>query len=151
MAGYGYGNWGYGQYNPWMMRQGGPPMGWGWGGWGWPGAGYGPTWAGGGWGLGGLRQWGGTYSTQFATTGLPTDEEITEMVFDAIDDDPLIPWDADIDVNVDAGEVTLTGAVDERHTKRLAEDVAERVSGVKEVHNQIRVQRMAQSGSVLNR
>ena len=38
------------------------------------------------------------------------------------------------------GEVTLTGTVDDRQAKRLAEDIAESVSGVREVHNQIRVQ-----------
>jgi len=30
--------------------------------------------------------------------------------------------------------------VDERQAKRIAEDIAESVSGVREVHNQIRVQ-----------
>jgi hypothetical protein len=46
---------------------------------------------------------------------------------------------SDIEVRVENTEVTLTGTVEDRHTKRLAEDLAERVSGVTEVHNQIRV------------
>ena len=37
------------------------------------------------------------------------------------------------------GEVTLTGSVPDRHAKRLAEDLAEDVWGVRDVQNQIRV------------
>ena len=37
------------------------------------------------------------------------------------------------------GEVTLVGVVRERPEKRMAEDAAEQVSGVREVHNQLRV------------
>ncbi|MCG3163150.1 MAG: hypothetical protein JMDDDDMK_04533 [Acidobacteria bacterium] len=44
-----------------------------------------------------------------------------------------------VTVNVNNGEVTLTGTVDSRLEKRLAEDVAESCLGVKEVHNNLRV------------
>jgi hypothetical protein len=37
------------------------------------------------------------------------------------------------------GEVTLVGIVRERPEKRMAEDAAEQVPGVREVHNQLRV------------
>jgi osmotically-inducible protein OsmY len=47
---------------------------------------------------------------------------------------------SDIEVTVHEGEVTLRGHVDQRETKRMAEDVAEAVSGVKNVRNEIRVQ-----------
>jgi osmotically-inducible protein OsmY len=47
----------------------------------------------------------------------------------------------DIEVKVTNGEVTLTGTVDNREAKRMAEDVAEAVSGVTDVQNQIRVVR----------
>lgn len=46
----------------------------------------------------------------------------------------------DIEVRVENGEVTLSGAVHDRWDKRRAEDVAEEVSGVRDVHNNIRVQ-----------
>jgi len=46
---------------------------------------------------------------------------------------------SDIEVRVSNAEVTLTGTVCERYDKRLAEDIAEQVSGVREVHNQIRL------------
>jgi hypothetical protein len=45
----------------------------------------------------------------------------------------------DIHVRVNDGEVTLEGTVDSRQAKRLAEDVAEAVWGVTEVHNRLRV------------
>ncbi|CAN5253512.1 hypothetical protein BH24PSE2_BH24PSE2_07810 [soil metagenome] len=54
---------------------------------------------------------------------------------------------SEIEVDVsDDGEVTLRGTVEKRQIKRLAEDVAESVSGVHDVHNQIRVQRNDVSG-----
>jgi BON domain-containing protein len=37
------------------------------------------------------------------------------------------------------GEVTLEGTVNERHMKRRAEDCAEDVSGVSQVHNRLRI------------
>ena len=46
---------------------------------------------------------------------------------------------SDIEVRVENGEVTLTGTVESRQDKRLAEDIADRCSGVQEVHNQLRV------------
>jgi osmotically-inducible protein OsmY len=45
-----------------------------------------------------------------------------------------------IHVNVKDGEVTLDGTVRDRQTKRMAEDVADHISGVKDVHNQLRIE-----------
>lgn len=47
---------------------------------------------------------------------------------------------SDITVKVDDGEVSLTGTVDNRRTKRMVEDVAESVNGVRDVRNELRVQ-----------
>ena len=47
----------------------------------------------------------------------------------------------EIEVRVENGEVTLSGTVRDRWDKRRAEDVAEEVSGVRDVHNNIRVHR----------
>ena len=52
----------------------------------------------------------------------------------------------DIDVRVSGGEVTLEGSVRERREKRLAEDIAERVAGVRDVHNLLRVNRDDREG-----
>jgi osmotically-inducible protein OsmY len=47
---------------------------------------------------------------------------------------------SNIKINVTACEVTLEGTVDSRGAKRMAEDTVESVSGVRDVHNQLRVQ-----------
>lgn len=46
---------------------------------------------------------------------------------------------SDIEVRVNNCEVTLEGNVPDRHAKRLAEELTESGSGVRDVHNQIRV------------
>lgn len=52
----------------------------------------------------------------------------------------------DIEVSVQDGEVTLRGQVDQRYMKRVAEDIADDVSGVKNVHNEIRVRQQQTMG-----
>jgi hypothetical protein len=66
------------------------------------------------------------------------DDRIMEDVCQYLTDHPAIDA-SDIEVKVEGGEVTLTGMVDSRMTKRIAEDVADRVSGVRDVHNQLRI------------
>jgi hypothetical protein len=46
-----------------------------------------------------------------------------------------------IQVRVENGEVTLAGTVESRQAKRLAEDILDSISGVRDIHNQLRVQR----------
>lgn len=67
-----------------------------------------------------------------------SDDRIKEDVNDRLSDDPFIDA-SEIEVTVSNGEVTLTGTVDHRSTKRRAEDLAESVSGVKNIENRIRV------------
>jgi hypothetical protein len=45
----------------------------------------------------------------------------------------------EIEVTVRQGEVTLSGTVESRAVKHLAETMAETVSGAKDIHNQLRV------------
>ena len=54
------------------------------------------------------------------------------------DDDRLDA--SNIDVTVKEGEVQLSGTVTSRDDKRWAETLVERISGVKEVQNSLRVQ-----------
>jgi len=54
--------------------------------------------------------------------------------------DPDPAHASEIEVQVSHGEVTLEGTVEDRRTKRLAEDIIEICPGVKQVHNRIRVQ-----------
>jgi len=66
------------------------------------------------------------------------DSRITEDVNEALTHDAHLDA-SEIEVSVSGGEVTLTGTVDSREAKRHAEDIAESISGVNEVNNQIRV------------
>jgi osmotically-inducible protein OsmY len=74
-----------------------------------------------------------------------SDDRIREDVNEALTRNPDIDA-SDIEVKVESGEVTLTGTVDSRQNKRLAEDLAEDCSGVHEVHNQLRIKH-PQSGN----
>lgn len=69
-----------------------------------------------------------------------SDERITEDVNERLTRHPGIDA-TDIEVRVRNGEVTLSGTVDERRAKRLAEDIVEDISGVTDVKNEIRVSR----------
>jgi len=61
-------------------------------------------------------------------------EDISDRLSDAWDIDA-----SDIDVSVDNNEVTLSGTVNSKQQKRRAEDIAESVSGVHNVQNNLRV------------
>jgi len=75
-----------------------------------------------------------------------SDQRIQEEINDRLTDHPEIDA-TDIEVKVTNGEVTLGGHVNERYQKRLAEDCVENIGGVKQVHNQIRVQQESAFGS----
>ena len=48
---------------------------------------------------------------------------------------------SDVEVRVDKGEVFLTGTVPERWMKQRLEEAADRVRGVKDITNQLRIKR----------
>lgn len=73
-----------------------------------------------------------------------SDERIREDVNDRLTDDPSVDASS-ISVTVSGCEVTLDGTVKDRWAKRRAEDVAERVSGVKHVQNNLRVTDQSQT------
>jgi len=68
-----------------------------------------------------------------------SDERIKEDVCDRL----MHSWvDAEnVEIQVRSGEVVLSGTVEDRQSKRMIEDIAEEVLGVKDVQNQLRVQR----------
>ena len=69
-----------------------------------------------------------------------SDERILEDVNERLTDDPRV--DArDVTVEVAGGEVTLAGFVPDRASRRRAEEIAEFVSGVGHVQNNLRVGR----------
>jgi osmotically-inducible protein OsmY len=67
-----------------------------------------------------------------------SDERIREDVSDHLMEHPDLDA-SDVEVKVSKGEVALSGTVESRWAKRLAEDLAESCSGVSEVMNQLRV------------
>ena len=115
--------------------------------------------AGAGWrrgGRSGRSSWGqgawggrGRQSGQFTGRGPKgyqrSDERIREDVSDRLTEHGDLDASG-IEVNVSQGVVTLAGSVDDRWGKRLAEDIAERVSGVHDVMNQLRVRDQSSQG-----
>ena len=101
-------------------------------------------------GLYGSSEYGGYISSQRSQTDYQShvgkgpknwqrsDDRIREEVNEALARHPEIDA-SEIEVRVERGEVTLTGTVDERRAKRLAEDIVEDVFGVKDVENKIKV------------
>lgn len=67
-----------------------------------------------------------------------SDERIRDDVSDRLSDNDWLDA-SDIEVDVRDGEVTLSGTVESRYAKRLAEDLAESCSGVSNVQNNLRV------------
>jgi len=72
-----------------------------------------------------------------------SDERIREDISERMEQHPDLDA-SEIEVHVTRGEVTLKGEVSERQDKRMAEDIAEEVSGVKDVTNQIRVRKRSE-------
>lgn len=76
-----------------------------------------------------------------------TDERIREEICELLSDDFQIDA-SEISVEVKDGIVTLEGTVQDRAQKHRIEDIADNCSGVKDVHNSLRVVRQAgQSGT----
>ena len=69
-----------------------------------------------------------------------TDDRIREDVCERLTMDHDVDA-SEIEVNVREAIVTLDGTVNERHAKRIAEDIAESVRGVRDVQNNLRVTR----------
>jgi len=67
-----------------------------------------------------------------------SDERIREEVCEVLTHDPYVDA-TEIEILVLDGDVTLSGNVDDRNQKRRAEDRVESVSGVRDVHNNVRV------------
>lgn len=88
---------------------------------------------------GGREQWmGGVHAGRGPGNYQRPDDRIRDEVCERLAHHPNLDA-SEIDVRVEKGDVTLQGSVNDRWAKRWAEDVAEGIWGVKDVHNQIRV------------
>lgn len=74
------------------------------------------------------------------------DNRIKEDVCERLSDSEEIDA-SEIEVKVNEGEVILEGSIPERFMKRMAEDLVESISGVKDVNNQLRVKRQSMGES----
>ncbi len=119
----GYGGQGYGSQN--------------YGGQGYGGQGYG--------GQRGQSQSWGQHRGKGPKNYTRSDDRIREDVSDQLTDHAHIDA-SEIEVNVKDGEVTLTGTVDDRDTKKRAEEAIESLSGVKHVQNNLRVKDQSNMG-----
>jgi hypothetical protein len=137
----------------------------------WPNFGYGPGFAAGpgsygyaqspGWPLGGQLSGGPSYPRYGQAPGAgagchpgsypnpasvygwvpTTDDEIQYWVENALNNDPRIPNNANIEVSVDRGVVTLTGSVPTKQIKHAAGDDAWWLPPVLDVHPELTVRR----------
>jgi hypothetical protein len=92
-----------------------------------------------GYGRGGAPQQRGRFAGRGPKGYQRTDERVREDVCDCLMADPDIDA-SEIIVVVAEGEVTLDGSVPDRQTKRAAEESVEDISGVRQVHNRLRVE-----------
>lgn len=81
------------------------------------------------------RGYRGRGPKNYARSDARIQEDISERLWDADDVDA-----SDVTVEVKSGEVTLRGNVGQRHTRHRIEDIADACRGVKDIHNEIRVQ-----------
>lgn len=68
-----------------------------------------------------------------------TDERVLEDINEALTRHPAVDA-TDVEVQVANGEATLTGVVGSRQEKRIAGDCAWQVAGIRDVHNQLKIQ-----------
>ena len=151
----GYGSQGYGGQGYGGLGYGAPSyagssygyQGLGAQGYGSPGLGWGTQ---GGTEPSGRERFGGTgqqgrFSGRGPRNYKRSDQRIQEDVYERLSMQNEIDA-SDITVEVHDGVVTLSGTVEDRRAKRLAEDIAEQVLGVKDVKNELRVEHGILSG-----
>lgn len=99
----------------------------------------GPSWTReSGYGREGWDESGGPHAGRGPRGYTRSDERIREDVCDRLCEHGFVDA-SDVEVRVASGEVTLLGSVPSRQEKRMAEDAAEQVSGVRQLHNELRV------------
>jgi len=88
--------------------------------------------------------WPGPYTGRGPRNYTRSDERIYEDVCELMTYHGQL--DArNIEIEVNNGEVTLTGNVPDRQAKRLAEDIADTVPGVQDVHNRLKINQTAET------
>ncbi|MGE5597570.1 MAG: BON domain-containing protein [Hyphomicrobiales bacterium] len=75
-----------------------------------------------------------------------SDDRICEDICEAFTRHPDLDA-SDIEVSVEQGEASLRGTVETRFDKRLAEDIASGISGVRDVRNELKAQTNSMTGA----
>ncbi len=91
------------------------------------------------------RQYGG-YRGKGPKEYKRSQERIQEDVCDRLTDDDYLDA-SNISVEIQGNDVVLSGTVNSREQKRRAEDLVERISGVHNVENRIRIDRTAEGNN----
>ena len=69
-----------------------------------------------------------------------SDETLAREIYEILTQDPELDA-TEIEVDVQGGAVTLTGIVEHPDAKLLAEELVESITGVREIHNHLKVAR----------
>lgn len=86
------------------------------------------------------RKPGGSHSGQVPQFHRRSDDKIREEIWELLTNSADLDA-SEVELHVESGEVTLTGTVDSRDARWLAEDLVTSVSGVREVNNRLKVAR----------
>jgi osmotically-inducible protein OsmY len=86
------------------------------------------------------RKPGGSQAGQSAKFHRRADDTIHEEIWELLSNSADLDA-TEIELHVEAGEVTLTGNVESRDARWLAEDLVNSVTGVREVTNRLKVAR----------
>lgn len=133
----GYGQGGYSQSQSGQGSYGSSQSSYGQGGYGASG-GYGGGTQGGYGGQQDRQSWEGPHTGRGPKGYQRSNERIKEEVCETLTRHGSVDASG-VTVEVNNGEVTLTGTVNSRQEKRMAEECIENLSGVKDVHNQLRI------------
>jgi len=69
-----------------------------------------------------------------------SDDKIYQEIWELLSNNPDLDT-SELQLHVESGEVTLTGTIDSRDARWLAEDLVNSVAGVREVTNRLKVAR----------
>jgi osmotically-inducible protein OsmY len=86
------------------------------------------------------RKPGGSHSGQRPQFQRRSDDKIRDEIWELLTNHADLDA-SEVELHVESGEVTLTGTIDSRDAKWLAEDLVTSVFGVREVNNRLKVAR----------
>jgi osmotically-inducible protein OsmY len=86
------------------------------------------------------RKPGGSQAGRGSQFQRRSDDKIYDEIRELLTNNPDLDA-SEVELHVESGEVTLTGTIDSRDARWLAEDLVNSVTGVREVNNRLKVAR----------